>query len=142
VSTAAKALRDGRIDRLPSGLVDAMAADRSWTERTRLRIDSRVPGSGRAPVTSAQFRRARAAHETYKARIAKLEFLRLKGVLVNADDVKRRWFNTLRGVRDALLSAPDRIAPIIAGMSDPAEVRRIIESELRAALEPMGGQPD
>src|SRR5689334_4996047 len=74
-STAAKALRDGRIDLLPDGKIDPEAADRAWVERTRLRVDSHVPDARHADHHQGPPKRwplstlntARAVRESYRA---------------------------------------------------------------------------
>ena len=93
---------------------------------------------GSAPsgsVTASGYQTARALHETYRARTARLEFERLSGMLVPADDVRSQAFTAARRVRDSILALPDRLAPVLAAITDPAEIHRALAAELRQALE-------
>ena len=74
-SAVQRAIRDGRIDTRPDGMIDAREADRLWEERTINPV-----GDGSAAV---EFMRARAIREHYQARLAKLEYEQKIGSLVS-----------------------------------------------------------
>lgn len=93
----------------------------------------------RKSPTVLNFNAARARHETFKARKAQLEFEQMRGKLIDADEVRKRWFTICRRTRDRLMSVPDRVVPLIAGMADSAEMHRLVAAEIRQALEEMSG---
>jgi hypothetical protein len=74
-------------------------------------------------------------HEDYRARTARLEFERLSGTLISADEVRGEAFNAGRRVRAALLAMASRLAPVLAALSDPIEIHRILTAEIRQVLE-------
>jgi len=81
-----------------------------------------------------QYEKARAKREEYKAKREKLEYERLKGTLVNGEQVNREAFNQGRQIRDAMLNIPDRIASMIAAEPDQDVVHEILTKEIREAL--------
>lgn len=146
------------------GKVDAAAADRAWAENTDVtksrnsvsgdpkhrrpaggpptparsrasRPDPGEPADAGLGVTDRGYTAARAMREAFAAKTAKLEYERLSAKLVEADEVRRGAFETGRRVRDSILSIPDRIAPILAGLTDVNEIHRALVKELREALE-------
>lgn len=144
------------------GKIDPAAADRAWaanTDVTKSRNSvsgdpkrRRVPGTPSLPASSRPegeaasdpgalgvsdrgYTAARAMREAFAAKTAKLEYERLSGKLIEADEVRRGAFETGRRVRDTILSIPDRLSPILAGLTDVNEIHRALTIELRAALE-------
>jgi len=81
------------------------------------------------------YSQSRAIKEAYQARLSRLMYEEKKGSLINADEVKFEAFRRARMARDQILAVPDRIAPILAAEDDEEQIREILESELRAALE-------
>ena len=145
-----KAIAAGRIPVTPGGKVDPEAADRAWASNTdeskprnsvsgTPRMAATAPPAAPAPSGSngaaSGYQAARALHETYRARTARLEYERLSGMLVQVEDVRVEAFTAARRVREAILSVPDRLAPVLAAMTDPAEIHRTLVAELRQALE-------
>jgi hypothetical protein len=68
------------------------------------------------------------------ARLAKLEFEERSGKLMDADQVRAQIFGLGRRLRDAFLGLPDRMAPVLTGQSDQAEVHRILTEEVTTCL--------
>ena len=103
------------------------------------------PKSGRGPG----YAQARALREAYMARLAKLEFEERIGKLVDVDTLRVEAFKVHRRIRDAILNIPDRCAPKLAALSDPAEVHAVLLEEITQALRglaadiyaPYGQQP-
>jgi hypothetical protein len=127
--------------------VDPAEADRQWAANTdTTKALNSVNGTprkgGLRGKETMNFNSARAVHETYKARKAKLEFEQLRGKLIDAEEVRKKWFTICRMTRDKLMSVPDRVVPMIAGMVDSAEMHRLVAAEIRQALEEMSGEPD
>lgn len=87
---------------------------------------------GRQPPTAAapSLAQSKAVREAYLARLAKLEYEREIGKVVDADAVKARAFNAARAARDTLLTMPDRLAPLLAGAKDVQEVRRLLDEDI------------
>jgi hypothetical protein len=75
------------------------------------------------------------------ARLAKLDFEERSGKLVDADQVRAQIFALGRRAREALLGLPDRLAPVLAGESDPAEIHRLLAQELTTCLAELSAAP-
>jgi hypothetical protein len=84
---------------------------------------------------------SRAAREAYMARLAKLDFEKRSGKLVDADDVRAQMFALGRRARDSLLGVPDRLAPILAGQADAAVIHRLLTEELERGLAELSTAP-
>jgi hypothetical protein len=80
---------------------------------------------------AASYRESLAAREAYRARLVKLDFEERTGKLVNADEVRAATFRVARATRDRILGVPARLAPILAAVSEPLEVQRLLEEALR-----------
>jgi hypothetical protein len=145
-----KAIKSGRIPVTEGQKVDPDEADRAWaanTDESKSRnsvsgtpklavVPPATAPSGESGYAIARgYQASRAMHESYKAKTARLEFERLSGALVSADEVKVEAFNAARRVREALLAMPDRQAPVLAAISDPAEIHRLLTAEIRQILE-------
>lgn len=153
-----KALASGRIKRETDGSIDPSRADEQWAVSTNLskprnsvigepkpqsptaayaatRHDENAsaPQEGPARLASS-YAASRAARESYLARLARLDFEQRSGKLVDADEVRAQLFGLGRRLRDALMGVPDRLAPLLAGESNPPEVHRILSEELSVAL--------
>lgn len=159
-----KALATGRITAGPDGKIDADQADASWAATTDISkprnsvsgkpkpsAQPSAPhgpnGAGNGVVhwephrVAVQLATARADREEYLAKLARLEYEMKSGNLVSIDDVREQIFALSRRARESVFGIPDRIAPILAGESDPATVHRLLLDELRAALAELGTPP-
>ena len=162
-----KAIKSGRIA-VVNGKIDPDVADRDWaanTDETKprnsvsgdpgLRRPAEAPpmaassmGSPRenwsasqTPARGGGYAAARAVRETYEARIRELDFKRMSGTLVSADEVRVVAFNTARQARDLLLAIPDRVSAVLAGLKDQAEVHRVLSEEIRRVCEELAQLP-
>jgi len=159
-----KALATGRITLAEDGKIDPQSADEQWTTSTNLSKPRNsitgVPKKRRAlgspsdalgspgfdePVApplaeagatrlASSYAASRAAREAYLARLAKLDFEQRSGKLVDADEVRVQIFGLGRRMRDALMGLPDRLAPVLAGQTDQAEIHRLLAQEIMASL--------
>jgi hypothetical protein len=146
-----KAVRAGRLTRGSDGKFDlhsALAAFRgnggghgAHTGRFggrrpfEFRPDEGSNGTGEVAVGASEgYYRGRAVRETYRAKMARIEFERATGLLVGAAEVRRATFEAFRAVRDALDAIPERVDARLAAESDPAVVREILRAELRKVL--------
>lgn len=152
-----KALATGRITLSPDGTIDPQVADRQWAEATdqskprnsvsgkpKMRKSSgeppedaeleerpaQLPEEDEMPWLGSSYAAARAARETYLARLAKLEFEQRSGKLIEAAQVEREAFSVGRRVRERLLSVAARLAPVIAGMADVDDCYKLLEKEM------------
>jgi hypothetical protein len=152
-----KAIKSGRISTV-NGKIDPEIADRDWaanTDETKPRNSVSgnpalrrppeappVPASGmgsprenwggsQTPTRGGGYAAARAVRESYDARIRELEFKRMSSTLVSVDEVRVAAFNTNRRARDLLLAIPDRVSAVVAGMTDAAEIHKVLSDEIR-----------
>jgi hypothetical protein len=156
-----KAIKTGRISKTSDGKIDVAAADASWLKKTEPQVQQKhnakqpdksvsivcpvvrtreatieseaVPGD--QPILDGlDYFEARAVTETYKARLARLDYELRTGQLIRAEQVEEAAMELARTVRDSLLNLPDRLAAILAAESDPAKTHKILTDELRKAL--------
>ena len=93
------------------------------------------PRSGSAELpTAGGYLASRAVREAYRARREKLAFERESGALVRVEEVRAASFVAGRRIREHLLTLADRIAPIVAGLSDSRECHRVIAEEINRLL--------
>lgn len=89
---------------------------------------------GGSTSTTSPLNKARAAKETYEARIAEFKYRKMKDELVDASEVRSQFATASRRVRDSILAVPDRIASILAAEQDPDRVHRLLIEELEQTL--------
>ena len=82
----------------------------------------------------ALYRRARARREQIRAQREGLELRRLRGSLIELDEIQRVSFTAYRALRDQILNVPARIRDRAAAEGDPLRIEAMIEAELVAAL--------
>lgn len=70
-----------------------------------------------------------------KTEKAELELEKMKGDLVNKNEVEKIAFEKARIVREAIENIPQRIAPILAAEADIHQCRETLKKELKNALE-------
>ena len=71
-----------------------------------------------------------------KAEIARLEVLKLKGIMIDRDVTNKQLFESGQMVRDAIMAVPDRIiADIVSANGNQALIQKIITEALESALE-------
>jgi hypothetical protein len=121
-----KALASGRIAALENGRIDARAADQAWAVNT---------DPGRRPTCADSPSPARTERERYLALLTRLEYEERAGLLAPVSQVEKIAFELGRGTRDRVLAVTGRLASVVASISDEAEVVRLLDAELRTALE-------
>jgi hypothetical protein len=154
-----KAIKAARITTNPDGTIDPARADSEWVlntdpassagheiiEQNELRdsLDRRAPraqqrpgrrGGISEPPTTGGYLASRAVREAYRARREKLAYERESGSLVRADEVRAAAFDFWQRIREHLLTLADRIAPVVAGLSDGRECHRVIAEEVNRLL--------
>ena len=83
----------------------------------------------------------KAIHEQVKTQKTELEVARMRGQLVDVDDVRREWGNVAATVSQNILRLPTKIAPQVIGMSNMDLISGIIDRELRLTLEHIADTP-
>lgn len=139
-----KALKEGRIHKTADGKIDPVAADREWEQNTNptmrrqaasTEATSSKNGSSNAPgITVPPLAQSRAIREAYQARLARLDYEERTGTLVSKEKVREAAFQRARTLRDRLLALPDRLASELAAITDPRELREVLDAELRQVV--------
>lgn len=152
-SAVVKAVSTGRIHKEADGSINAAKADTQWGQHTRqAQAPTPAPPASRRPVAGAvsqalgapsgaadearsvDYHKARAVRETYAARLAKLEFEERTGKLLNADEVKVKYFNLARLLRDRIQQIPRKVAPNIVAAVVAQPDQRVVEDLLMEAI--------
>ena len=151
-----KAIKDGRITLDPDGKINFARADREWEANTKPKAK---PEPAKQPTEAAAI--ADIAHHLQSAgagqldelaalaarysmpQLAKYEkflviadrFIRLEALgqtLIAKETVERAHTDLAKKARNSLLTLPERLAPLLIGLSDQHEIRQILK---RGALE-------
>lgn len=83
----------------------------------------------------------KAEHEQVKMRKTELEVMRIEGLLVDVYEVKKLWGDIAHTVMQTMLRLPTLVAAQVTGLKSKDEVARIIDSEIRNALESIADTP-
>lgn len=153
-----KAVDEGRISAFgPDKLVDRDLADSQWERNTRARvsqqaasapgtqlgIDAEPPtaqdsadaaGSSKASADPS-YMAFRARREEADAQMAEMNVAKMRGAMLNRQDVDRAMFEIGRELRDQLMSGARRIAAEVASKSTAEECEEVIDREHRIVLE-------
>lgn len=107
-----------------------MADGKVDVEASKKRIEETSDPSraehGKSASPSIAFNEAKARNELAKAEIAEMERDKMRGTLVDADEVKRFASNLGATFRGALEILPDRIAPELVPLSDADAIRAVL----------------
>lgn len=103
-------------------------------EAPQIAVGRRAAGTGPKSGRDANYAESRADREHYQAELARLDFEERSGLLVSVDQLKADAFKAHRMVRDAILNIPDRCAPHLASLQEPAEVHAYLLEEINEAL--------
>lgn len=94
---------------------------------------------GRQPQ-GPSYAQSRAVREAYQARLAKLEFEQKSGKLIDADEVKVRWFKMITAAKTRILGIPAACKTRVADL--PLAVVTAIDMVCREALEDLANERD
>jgi hypothetical protein len=119
----------------------ALAPDRGGRNQAP-DIDAALQARKAREAAIPAFAVSRAAREAFSARLTELEFRQRSGKLVDKDELKLKLAKLHMGVRDALRTIPDRVAPIIAAEKDQAVIHAMLLKEIEQALEGLSGLSD
>lgn len=87
-----------------------------------------------AEEATAQYWEEKALHEKAKREIAELKLGKLKNQLHDAADVEMAMTNMIVTFRNRILAIPQKVAPKVIGVTNPAEISDVINTELLEAL--------
>lgn len=83
----------------------------------------------------------KARHEIVKTQKTELEVARMRGQLIDVQDVKRLWGDIANTVMQNMIHLPSKIAPRLRMMDNSEAIADIIGREIRAALEEIADTP-
>lgn len=150
IAAVQKAIKTRRITLNPDGSIDPERANQEWERNTfagktllaarpkaaqtaaSSRPASIPPASDVASDPVAAYLRARAVNETFKAKVAQLEYEERAGKLIQATKAGEYAAQFSSIVGDALSAWPDRLTPLIAATTDERVVHRILSNEVTA----------
>ena len=140
-------------------IIDAELADEQWATRTDPSEYGGQAGGGSRPIgieTLVQQRPAtsppppaaaakggpslavsKQVKAAYEAKVTELEYKERSGEMGNLQDVRKEAARLARQVRDLLLIVPSRNAAKVAAMSDPEDIRALLQQEIELALKCM-----
>lgn len=84
---------------------------------------------------------AKAVHEQVKIEKTQLEVARMRGELVDINDVRRIWGNVANTVVQNLIRIPGKIGQQVYMLDDQDMVIQIIDREIRSVLETIADTP-
>lgn len=129
-----KAIESGRLTPVIVGgrrLIDPELAALEWDAKTRLSIKS---DQKQDPPESDSYHQSRSQKEYYQAQLARLEYEKRMGELLEAEEVKQAIVKNVSITRETLLNIPDRIAPVLLSQTDLHTVTEILRTEIHNAL--------
>ena len=145
-----KAIKSRRITPNPDGTIDPERANQEWDRNTfagktllakaltpsaaqRGNRAANIPQPGEVSTDPvAAYLRARAVSETYRAKVAQLEYEERAGRLLRAEKAAEYAAQFSAIVGDALSTWPDRLTPVLAATTDETAVHRILSNEATA----------
>lgn len=76
----------------------------------------------------------KAKHEVIKTQKTELEVEKMRGQLVDVQDIKRLWGNIANTVLQNMLHIASKVAPMLTMMDNTETIASIIDDEIRAVL--------
>ena len=120
-----QAIAEGLVRLDGNGMIDATEADARWPSAGK-------PGSGTLAEARRELANVKAERERFRLEIERGDWIARREVEADAFAAGRRS-------RDAMLLVPARVSPLLAPLLRPgvdvAEAERIVEGEVRAAIE-------
>jgi phage terminase Nu1 subunit (DNA packaging protein) len=120
-------------------LFDPEVADKAWETNIKNNLNESSDDDGAAPT-------GKAAHETRlkkaQADKAEIELKKLKGELLDKNEVKDQITTCVRQARDAFRALPQKIAPELAAEVDPYKVETMMLTEIDQVLDELATLAD
>ncbi len=151
-SNTSPAMQRGAAAPTPAAKTPAKPAKSGNTRTTPVSPDAAKPikldalgvmmtGADEGSGESVSMADARALKEHYLALLAQLDYNVKSGVLIEANAARQAGFAMARTARDKLLTIADRLAPVVAGVTDQFECHRLITEEIRKAISGLNKNP-
>ena len=83
----------------------------------------------------------KAKHEVVKTQKTELEVAKMRGQLIDMQDIKRLWADVANTVMQNLIHLPSKLAPMLRMIESADVISGIIEEEIRKILEAMSDIP-
>ena len=142
-----RALKEGRLRRLPDGTIAPASAAADEATSAVHREPAASPPSGSIPP-STSMAQAKLASEVLKVKRQKLDLETREKKLVPVEEVSRIWFTKVRGVRDQFMNLPHRITAKLVAVAQSEStynaevaVRALLDQEIRDVLEELTNEP-
>lgn len=92
-----------------------------------------------APDTS--YEEAKTKHEIVKTAKTQLEVAKLRGQLIDVQDVRKLWGDIAVSVVQNIMTLPKKLAPILVMQESESVISGIIDDEIRVVLENIADTP-
>ena len=83
----------------------------------------------------------KAKHEVVKTQKTELEVARMRGQLVDVNDVRRLWGDIANTVMQNLIHLPSKLAPMLQMMDNVEVIASVIDEEIRKILNELAETP-
>lgn len=83
----------------------------------------------------------KAKHEKVKTEKTELEVARMRGQVIDVQDVRRLWGEIANTVMQNMIHLPTKLAPMLQMMDNVDEIAGIIDSEVRTVLTAIADTP-
>lgn len=113
------------------GKYDAAAFIRRWVE---IKVAKATDGESDLDAV-------RAEHEIVKTQKTRLEVERMRGNLVDVQDIKRLWGDIANTVTQSLIRLPATLAPMVQGLENIEVIHGLIETEINRVLNKIADTP-
>lgn len=113
-------------------------ADRPAGQAVLPSADRQMPadaGQSAVPMTDVSYNEARARRERAEAEEAEMRTARIRGTMVQREDIDRGCFEVARELRDRLAGCARRIASEVAAINTAEGCEAVIDREHRIVLE-------
>lgn len=130
-SSIRRAEQNGRIvlERDADGNIDVENARQQWNEVAK------TPSTMPEPKPGISYQKSKANKELFEALLKKLEYEEKSGKLVELSRMEVEAFTAARIARDRLLLIPDKVAPVLIGVTDIHEIKEVLRKEIITSLQ-------
>lgn len=98
-------------------------------------IDEGVTSQSMSATMPGQYQKARAARETFAAKIAEIDYKERIGLMIPRDQVKIALFGAGRIARDSLIQIPVRLSAQLAAENDQYTIQLKLTTEINQILQ-------
>lgn len=121
--------KDGVIPKAERGRYELAPAVQAYIRFLQERV------AGNAGQASVDYHTEKARKIKAEADIAEIEAAKLRGEVVEADEVKRAWLVILGEVRAQLIGpVPTRIGARLIGVTEEAQIKSVVKDEISLAM--------